>query len=82
MRRREFIKLGAGAAVAWPLMVRAQQPTTPVIGFLSSRSPDDTLDLVAAFRRGLADNGYIEGKTVAIEIQMGTWPIRPSPGHG
>ena len=69
MRRREFITVVGGGAVTWPLAARAQRPVMPVIGFLSSRSPDDTANLVAAFRRGLADSGYIEGQTVTIEYK-------------
>src|ERR1700678_3569290 len=68
MRRREIITL-LGGAVAWPLAARAQQPALPVIGFMSSRSPEDSAHLVAAFRQGLAENGFVEGQTVAIEFR-------------
>jgi putative tryptophan/tyrosine transport system substrate-binding protein len=69
MRRREFITL-LGGAVAWPLAARAQQPALPVIGFMSGRSPEDSTHLVAAFRQGLAENGFVEGQTVAIEFRL------------
>jgi len=68
VRRRAFITLIGGAA-AWPLAARAQQATLPVIGFLSSRSPADTTHLLAGFRQGLADGGFIEHQNVTIEYR-------------
>jgi len=59
LKRREFVKLLGGAAVVWPLAGRAQQPTMPVIGFVSGGSPDTFDYLVSAFREGLGEIGYV-----------------------
>jgi putative tryptophan/tyrosine transport system substrate-binding protein len=69
MRRRDFIALIGGVTGAWPLVVRAQQPSFPVIGFLNASAAERNRDVVAAFEDGLKQTGYIPGKNVAIEYR-------------
>src|SRR5260221_8936541 len=66
MRRRDFITL-LGSTAAWPLMARAQQSSIPVVGILSSSSLSAFTDLLGAFREGLKETGYIEGRNITIE---------------
>ena len=78
MRRRDFLSVIAGAT-AWPLAARAQQRAMPVVGFLSPVTAEATPHLLAAFRQGLAETGYVEGKNLAIEYRFANFKLELLP---
>ena len=78
IRRRKFIA-GLGSAAAWPIAARAQQPALPVIGYLNSSSANDAANAVEAFRRGLAESGYVEGRNVKIEFRWADYQYERFP---
>ena len=80
MRRRDFITVLAVAAVAWPSLALGQQSTIPTVGFLSTRSPDESAHQLAAYHRGLAETGYVEGQNVKVEYRwaMGQYDLLAS----
>ena len=79
MRRREFIKLFSSSVVAWPLTARAQHAGMPMIGFLNSGSAETLQSLVAAFRQGLSESGYVEGQNLAIEYRWADGDYKKLP---
>src|SRR5260370_7365032 len=80
IKRRKFITLLGGAAAAWPLVARAQQGALPVIGFLRSTPAEPFANIVAAFRQGLNETGFIEGQNVAVDQRWADNQLNRLPG--
>jgi putative tryptophan/tyrosine transport system substrate-binding protein len=81
MKRREFI-VGLGSAAAWPLVARAQRQAMPVVGYLSGRSSESDVSMLIAFRRGLGEAGFVEGRNLAIDYRFadGQYDLLPALG--
>jgi putative ABC transport system substrate-binding protein len=82
LNRRDLLTRSAGTAIIWPLIARAQQAAMPVIGYLHSGSPGPLAAEVAAFRRGLAEGGYVEGQNISIEYRWAEGEKKHLPGSG
>jgi hypothetical protein len=76
MRRREFLGLLGGAVMSWPRTGHAQPTTSPIVGFLNSASPDGYAAMADAFRQGLKETGYVDGRSVAIEYRWAEKSVR------
>ena len=81
MRRRNFITLLGSAAAMWPIRARAQQAGMPVVGWLSTRAPGEGAYLLAAFRQGLKEAGYVEGQNVTLEFRWGEGHYERMPAY-
>jgi putative tryptophan/tyrosine transport system substrate-binding protein len=79
IKRRQFIA-GLGGVAAWPLAARAQQSALPVVGFLQGQSPETAAPLIEAFRRGLAESGFVEGRNVVVEYRLANGEAGRVPG--
>jgi putative tryptophan/tyrosine transport system substrate-binding protein len=79
IRRRDFITLLGGAAAAWPIAARGQQPALPVIGHLSPATPAERASALPGFSKGLSEMGYVEGRSVVIEFRWAQNDVRRLP---
>src|SRR5262245_56361856 len=79
MRRRQFIRLVGGAVATWPFKAHAEQAQMPVVGYINATSPDEGESRAVAFRRGLQEAGYVEGRNVRIEYRWASQQIDRLP---